>query len=105
VEPSEKELEELEAKHGVLYQVETGQGMVLFRRPKRGDIAQAGKERGKDTNSALAAVDNLVLRCAVYPPKEVLVSWLSDFPLLSDEVSNEIVRVAQGKEEARVKKS
>lgn len=100
---SQEAFDELEAKHGGLFECETGQGKVLFRAANGGEIG-AFRERASKPGQLLLAQNELMARAAVYPDKAAVEDLQKRFPLFAVDVCDAILTVAKGNEEARVKK-
>lgn len=100
---SQEALDELEAKHGAVFECETGQGKILFRAATVGEIG-AFKDRASKPGQLLLAQNELMSRTTVHPDKPVVEELQRRFPLFSVDVADAILMVAKGNEEARVKK-
>lgn len=100
---SQEAFDELEAKHGALFECETGQGKVLFRCANVGEIG-AFRERAGKSSQLLLAQNELMARATVYPDKTIVEDLQKRFPLFAVDVCDAILTVAKGNEEARAKK-
>lgn len=90
-----------------LYTAQTGQGEMLFRCPNTSEYNQCmdvlQSERSNPTARRNAA-RKYVLRCVLWPKRDVLTSLLDAKPGLASHIAIQITEVAEGNEEALAKK-
>lgn len=103
---TQDKFEELQLKHGELYQVHTPQGVMYFKLPERAhiDAFHSQSAAHKMDSGLLRAADNLALDVIVYPSRDELKELLKKYSLLSGPVSVAAVEAASGNEEAIAKK-
>jgi hypothetical protein len=91
----EKVLEDLRAKHGDLYMVETEIGPVVFRGANRVEYRQWKSARDDDAKK-FAADEILSRACVVYPDAAAFEAMLDKLPALAGILQGEIIQVSGG---------
>ena len=91
---SEK-LDELRAKHGALYSVDTEHGPVVYRGCNRIEFRQWKANRDDDAKK-LVADEILARACVVYPDAAAFDSVLDKLPALATLLQSEIIEVSGG---------
>jgi len=88
-------LDELRAKHGDLYMVETPVGDVVFRGANRIEYRQWKSAREDDVKK-FAADEILSRMCVVYPSAAIFEAMLDKLPALATLLQGEIIQISGG---------
>lgn len=91
----DSKLDELRAKHGALYSVDTELGPVIYRGANRIEFRQWKANRDDDAKK-LVADEILARACVVYPDAAGFEALLDKLPALATLLQGEIIEVSGG---------